>query len=143
MTMATLIRMAGTLPHQRQLACLHLRGVVLQVGQQVSVGVRRHRYGRVAEQPLRLLEREVLGQEPRGEEGAQRVEAVFGAPDRLARGVDLAGLLGRPDLDLERIPTAGAEVRMAFDVAGVVGEDEIEAALATQSGGHSGDRAAA
>jgi hypothetical protein len=97
----------------------------------------------VAEQPLRLLEREVLGQEPRGEEGAQRVEAVFGAPDRLARGVDLAGLLGRPDLDLERIPTAGAEVRMAFDVAGVVGEDEIEAALATQSGGHSGDRAAA
>jgi hypothetical protein len=55
----------------------------------VAIGVGGHRHGGMAEEPLRLLEREAFGQEPRGEEVAQGVEAVLGAPDRLARaGID-------------------------------------------------------
>ena len=74
---------------KRQLACGHPGGVVLQIGEEVAVGIGGHGHGRVSEHALRLLQAETFGQEPRGEEVAQGVEAVLGAPDRLARaGID-------------------------------------------------------
>jgi hypothetical protein len=56
--------------HERQMAPFHLGSVVLQVGEQVAVGVGGHHHGRMPEEPLRLLQAEPFGQEPRGEEVA-------------------------------------------------------------------------